>query len=95
MKVTVDVLAAAVGNTTEFFPKHQLMHGGKPFICRDLKQNEIPTFAGDALFTSTSRADYFWKTRKKRNKDRKNRRPYDDFYKFRDSFLMQKACLRD
>ncbi len=68
--------------------------GGKPYICRELKQNEIPTFAGDALFTTTNRADFFWKSRKKRNRDRKHKRPYDDFYKFRDSFLMQKACLR-
>ncbi|CAD7930577.1 unnamed protein product [Amoebophrya sp. A25] len=92
--ISVDVLANAVGNTTEMLPKQQTVFGGKPFICRELKQNEIPTMAGDALFTSTSRADYFWKTKKARSRDKKHKRPYDDFYKFRDSFLMQKSCLR-
>lgn len=89
--ITVELLASESGNTTEFLPRHQ-MKQGKPYICMPMAYNEIPTFAGDALFTSTSRADYHWKAKKRR--DTKNRRPYDDFYKFRDAFCGQKACLR-
>merc|ERR1712061_225294 len=85
--VTVEVLQRQTGNTTEFLPKQQLVQGGKPFICQPMRHNEVPTMAGDALFTSTNRAEFHWKSRKKR--DKKNRRPYDEFYKFREAFCMQ------
>merc|ERR1712216_283583 len=59
--------AVSVDNlvSEEALPTAQMKQGGKPYICRPIAYNTIPNMAGDALFTSENRANYYWKQKKR------------------------------